>query len=97
MEFEPYTLGPNKWINFFFFGLKTVVHLNFFPDKYERELIKLSDGGTIGLDWDGGFPDKRDKNMKPILCLFNGIAGHNQNLNVSCMVEYGRCAGFKVV
>lgn len=60
MEFEPYTLAPNKWINLFFFMMKAAVHKKFFSDEYERELIKLKDGGTIGLDWDRGIPDLKE-------------------------------------
>jgi len=27
-------------------------------EKFERELLVLSeDGGTVGIDWDGGIPD----------------------------------------
>ena len=29
----------------------------FFYDRFERELFKLKDGGTMGCAWDGGIPD----------------------------------------
>ena len=28
------------------------------PENYTRETLKLPDGGTIAIDWDGGIPDK---------------------------------------
>ena len=50
--------------------------------KFERELFTLSDGGTIALDWvidhEGGIPKKG--HTRPILCMFSGLAGGNDNL-----------------
>ena len=50
--------------------------------KFEREIFTLSDGGTIALDWvidhEGGIPKKG--HTRPILCMFSGLAGGNDNL-----------------
>lgn len=57
--------------------------------KFQRELLTLSDGGTIALDWvidqEGGMPQKGLK--RPILCLFSGLAGGNDNLYIQSMVK----------
>ena len=58
------------------------------PLKYEREIIKLSDGGTIALDWyideSGGIPIKAQEYQKqcrkPILACVSGLSGGNNNL-----------------
>jgi predicted alpha/beta-fold hydrolase len=53
------------------------------PVKFDRDLIKLKDGGTAGVDWnideDGsGRPKPNEK--KPILLLYPGLSGGNKNL-----------------
>ena len=61
--------------------------------KFERELFKLSDGGTIALDWvvdhEGGIPKKGPSsiNSRPILCMFSGLAGGNDNLYLQSMMN----------
>ena len=66
--------------------------------KYDRELFKLSDGGTIALDWhideSGGIPfaiGEEDSyhmpSKRPILCLISGLSGGNDNLYVYSMVK----------
>ncbi len=59
--------------------METLIMKIKYPMKYDRELFKLSDGGTIALDWirdDQNF--KRDR--RPILCLISGLSGGNDNL-----------------
>ena len=57
--------------------------------KFERELFQLSDGGTIALDWvidhEGGIPKKG--HTRPILCMFSGLAGGNDNLYLQSMIK----------
>ena len=50
-----------------------------FPLKYDRELFKLSDGGTIALDWRSD-EHKLKRDTRPILCLVSGLSGGNDNL-----------------
>jgi len=47
----------------------------FRPTLFERELVKLEDGGTAGLDWDGGIPDPEKMPDKPILVICPGLGG----------------------
>lgn len=51
MEYVPWMFSINK-------HMQTVTYIMFeirmklaFPIKYEREIVQLSDGGTIALDW----------------------------------------------
>lgn len=37
--------------------------------------MKLEDGGTAGLDWDGGIPDPEKMPDKPILVICPGLGG----------------------
>ena len=52
------------------------VAVNFlFPEKFPRELFKLPDGGTLGLEWDGGIPDMEnaEEAAKPLLFIAPGL------------------------
>jgi predicted alpha/beta-fold hydrolase len=76
--------------------------------KYDRELFKLSDGGTIALDWhideSDGIPSAIGEedfyhlpSKRPILCLISGLSGGNDNLYVYSMVKEATLAGYKCV
>ncbi len=73
--------------------------------KYDREIFRLSDGGTIALDWHiddlGGkpFPIEHDSlaSARPILCLISGLSGGNDNLYVYSMIKAATQAGYKCV
>ena len=45
------------------------------PLNFERELFKLDDGGTIGLDWVEGRPS--ENSVQPILAITTGFLGTN--------------------
>ena len=57
MEYEPYIFAPTPGLQGFVYLLMETFYENIRPEKFNRELIKLPDGGTIGLDWDGEIPD----------------------------------------
>ena len=50
------------------------------PENFTREMLKLPDGGTMAIDWDGGIPDKSEKHAKPIILMCPGIGGASENL-----------------
>jgi len=65
-------------------------------EKFERELLILSeDGGTVGLNWDGGIPDPKAKEKQPILAVCPGLGGGSSNLYSVAMIWAARKAGFK--
>ena len=43
--------------------------------KFERELFKFKDGGTIAIDWLNSIPKKDSK--VPILAISPGLSGNN--------------------
>jgi len=57
LVYEPFILSPTPILQGIIYLVCEVFYENIMPTKFERELIKLSDGGTIGLDWDGRIPD----------------------------------------
>lgn len=66
------------------------------PLKYERELFKLSDGGTIALDWhkdenngSTGRPslNSSEKRQRPILACVSGLNGGNDNLYLYSVIK----------
>ena len=71
-------------------------YLIFAPAKFERELIKLKDGGTIGLDWDGELPDAKAGITQPVLIMCPGLGGGNQNLYCLALMWKARVLGYKV-
>lgn len=70
-----------------------------YPIKYERELFKLEDGGTIALDWvvdhEGGLP--RKLSARPVVCLMSGLSGGNNNLYLYCLMKEATRMGYKCV
>jgi predicted alpha/beta-fold hydrolase len=70
-----------------------------YPLKYERELFKLKDGGTLGLDWvidhEGGKP--RKLSSRPIICLMSGLSGGNDNLYLYSFMKEAQKIGYKCV
>mmetsp|Transcript_17049 Transcript_17049/g.22958 ORF Transcript_17049/g.22958 Transcript_17049/m.22958 type:complete len:109 (+) Transcript_17049:316-642(+) len=63
----------------------------------ERELVKLPDGGTCGLEWDGGLPKEDRLLTKPVLVICPGLGGGSQNLYSLALLWKARKAGFQVV
>jgi predicted alpha/beta-fold hydrolase len=74
------------------------------PLKYEREIIKLSDGGTIALDWyideSGGIPIKAQEYQKqcrkPILACVSGLSGGNNNLYLYSTIKEASQKGLQM-
>jgi len=62
IKYTPYWCSLNGFLNCIMFLFCEVASKLFKPVKYERELFKLPDGGTIGIDWaidhEGGLPKK---------------------------------------
>ena len=75
LEYEHFFLSPTPAWQGFIYLLIEIFYENLFPTKFERELFKLKDGGTIGLDWDGGIPDPKVPPTKPILIIAPGLGG----------------------
>jgi hypothetical protein len=50
-EYTPYAFALHGHMQSALYLILEIRMKFFFPIKYERELFKLSDGGTIALDW----------------------------------------------
>ena len=80
MEFEPHTFAIIPLTQSIIYLFYEVFNQFFYPAGYTRELVKLEDGGTLGLDWDQGIPDPNEHPSKPILIMVPGVAGDSQNM-----------------
>lgn len=83
------------------------------PIRYHREVLALSDGGTLALDWDSGrndarsvqfitgephpTPDRPSTSSQPILILLPGLTGGSNSKYMCQMVERGRRLGWLTV
>jgi len=71
---------------FFCYVVRELISKKLFPPKYRRETFLLSDGGTMGIDWNDGLSVNDDGN-KPILLLFPGLSGGNDNLYLTSLMN----------
>ena len=55
-RFEPYIFAPTPILQSVIYLAKEIALENLSPTPFNRELIKLKDGGTVGIDWDGPIP-----------------------------------------
>lgn len=60
-----------------------------------RELFKLSDGGTIGIDWVDNIPKKNSEN--PILVIIPGISGNNDEQYILNTIKEAHKYGYQCV
>jgi abhydrolase domain-containing protein 1/3 len=99
MEYTPWILTLNGCTQCLIYVLFEIRMKLFFPIKYEREIIKLSDGGQLALDWqidhEGGLP-LRDS-ARPILACIPGLSGGNDNGYLYSMMRKATENGFKCV
>mgnify|MGYP003385978802 CR=1 FL=1 len=61
----------------------------------DRELLTLSDGGTVGLDWVDKKPPS--SSSTPLVILFHGICGNSTDSHVVYAARTLQQAGFNVV
>ena len=80
LSYEPYLFAPTPGPQGIFYLFAEEFYKYFYHDKFEREVIKCHDGGTIGLDWDGGIPDPSVYPNYPILVICPGLGGDSHNL-----------------
>jgi abhydrolase domain-containing protein 1/3 len=66
------------------------------PISFDRELFKLHDGGTIGLDWVDSIPTAKDE-KKPIVAVMPGLSSNSDEIYVLNLCIKGREKGYKVV
>lgn len=95
MKFQHYILSPTPAPQGIIYLIVETLHAQLCPDKFERELLTLDDGGTIGLDWDGDIPDPNAEEKQPILIICPGLGGGSHNLYNLSLLWMARAAGYK--
>ena len=56
--------------------------------RYERELVKLPDGGTVSQDWSPAVPRTLAEAGKPIVFITHGLTGGSNESYVESLVRY---------
>jgi predicted alpha/beta-fold hydrolase len=97
--YRPWTFGVTPTLQSIFYLIKDNVGKKCRKLHFDRELLTLSDGGTGGIDWNmqpygSGRPS--DDENKPILLLYPGISGCNNNLYTLNIGHEAHLKGFKV-
>lgn len=99
LYYTPYMLALNGILQCMIFIFCELWLKLRFPLKFERELFKLSDDGTIALDWvidhEGGHPKKLSQ--RPILICISGLSGGNDNLYLYSLIREAQNQGYKCV
>jgi len=102
MIYTPHFLAPTPFLQFLVYLSAEAFVQKFFPPKYEREEFDLADGGVMAVDWtieeDGtAYPQvgKDGKLTKPILLLFPGLSGGNDNFYTISLIERAKKQGYK--
>ncbi len=99
MHYTPHMLTLNGHMQALVYLVCEISLKIYFPFKYEREIFKLSDGGTIAIDWcidhEGALPRKNSE--RPILCLISGLSGGNDNYYLYSMMKQATLSGYKCV
>ena len=68
------------------------------PIHFERELFKLSDGGTIALDWVDEIPlSSLSKKDKPILAVMPGLSSNNDEIYMINILLAAKLNGYRAV
>ena len=97
MEYEPHLLGANPIIQSIIFLIKESFVNTFMPDRFSRETVKLPDGGTMGLDWDGPIPTEENPLTQPLIIVAPGLNGNAYNLYSLALIWKARLMGYKIV
>ncbi|KAJ1679694.1 hypothetical protein EV182_001526 [Spiromyces aspiralis] len=63
---------------------KTINHIN--DVKYERELVSMSDGGTVGIDWTPSF-ESVPRDDRPIVVVLHGLTGGSHEYYVRAVAK----------
>ena len=100
--YRPYWLAVTPFLQSLTYITVDELQKYWFPKKFDRELITLEDGGTVGIDWaidkdtGEGRPNPRAQKRKPILLLAPGLGGSSNNLYTIGLMHAARKSGYKV-
>ena len=90
----PYLLNGN--LQTMFFELKRKMIYCPFTIKYERQLVRLNDGGQLAIDWPI-LPevDKKFTTSSPLIAIFSAMAGGRNDSYVNTLIEKTAKCGYK--
>jgi len=95
LEYRPYWLCVTPFLQTLVFILTEEATKFLRPEIFDRELLIVEDGGTLGIDWawdkeDKGKKSARPSAKKPILLMAPGLGGANDNLYTTAMMREAR-------
>ncbi|XP_014204482.1 phospholipase ABHD3-like [Copidosoma floridanum] len=61
--------------------------------KYRREMLTLSDGGEVALDW----AEENSNPSSPVIIILPGLTGASQAEYIKCLIYAAKSLGFKCV
>ncbi|KAJ8680229.1 hypothetical protein QAD02_016016 [Eretmocerus hayati] len=61
--------------------------------QYRREMLTLSDGGEVALDW----AEENTNSASPVVIILPGLTGASQAEYIKCLVYAGRNFGMRIV
>ena len=70
-----------------YFAIRHKLEKNDWGVKYERQLVKLKDGGQLSLDWPIPPEKFTVKNSTPIVAILSGLAGGRDDSYVAKLIE----------
>ena len=76
MKYKPYLLTPNAHWHTFFHGTYQGFICYFYPTQYRREVLELSDGGQLGLDW----VQHETEALRDLVVAIPGLSGDSGEL-----------------
>lgn len=78
--YEPFMLALSPAFQAIIYLMKEVPYENLYPDPFNREVLTLADGATIGLDWDGDIPKAGQVLQQPLVVIAPGLNGGTHNI-----------------
>ena len=100
----PWTFAINGHFQAMIFGVIEIIVQYFYQNDYEREIINLSDGGILALDW--YFSNQKDKqksdffkekSQRPIVAIIPGVNGENNKLYMISLIKAACKNGYDLV
>lgn len=83
----------NGHLQTLYYDLESLRNFDELPIKYKRDLIPLSDGGEISIDWAVGVGNLDS----PIIVLIPGLTGGKDDMFADYFVEQAKKRNFQIV
>ncbi len=96
--YSPTIYLTNGNLQTIFYGIKRHYIASRFGITYEREMVKLDDGGQLAMDWPI-YPevDQKMTPETPVIAIMAGLTGGLKDIYVATMMKDGAKRGYKTV